>query len=237
MERPHRVEGVREVPRPGRERLPRLLVGGVAVAEGDDAAGARGLVQHSTGPGQLRRHRKEPQLAFRRIDEPAQQARVRRPQPAFGEGAATEWADERPFQMGAQEAGAVSDWPSRLGDCVQGGFAPVRRGSDNGGQERRHARRHRPAGVGADLLGIPAGEGEAAAPVHMDIDEPRCKRRAGGQRRHRGSRGRAQAGPDLDYSPVLDDNGATLDLFVGREDEGAGECCEHARGGCRSAGL
>ncbi len=236
MKRAHGVEGVGQVPRPGSERLPRVLVARIAVTEGDDAVGRRRFLHDSAGAIQFRRQGQHAQAPARGIRQPTEQPHVRRPQPAFGKSAGADGTDERPLQMDAEELGAVGHRPHRPGGGTQIRLALGGRVRHDAGHERGDALGHHPARVGAGLLGVRRRQREAAAAVDVDIDEARHQGGVGQLGHHR-LRRRPHSLLHLHYPAVLDDDGAPPDLIVGRKDAGAGQGRERTHSQCQEAGL
>ena len=168
VHRPHGVEQVGADARAGVDGRPRLLVGGVGVADRGDRAGVHHLPDRGRTAGPLGGQGDHPDRPPARRQHPVELGRFRVAQRGQLVGAASTLRQPRPLQVDAGHHAAAHllgqhpDLPQQLGRV--GGD---QRGDHRGGAvppvqlDRRLAGRHRRL-----------GEGAAPAAVHVHVDEP-----------------------------------------------------------------
>ncbi len=221
VEEAHAVVAMGDVPDAEGEGALGLLIGGVAVGEADDHPRCHGLSDDRLRPGELRRQAYEAQVSARRLQVGAELLDTGLRQPFPPEGAGTFGAEEGPLEMKAQR---LRPLPHPIHDGPGGPYLTeevVAVTAYRGDQERRYPRADGPAGEGAGLLEVVARQGEAAATVHMQIDEAGRDDEAAEVEGVSLGRRRIRAG--LDDPPSREHDRPLLDLLLGGNDAGMGQ--------------
>ena len=166
IERPHRVEEMRDHARAAVERRGRLLRRRVAVPARDGDAARDEVVDQLERAGQLRRQRHHPHRP--RGEQPLEQRSVGIAPAVRRMRAEPPRREERPLEVHAEDARAR---PDHAGTSASAASKSVLRRRDQRRQERRHARlEQRLAGL-AVTVAVRLEEVDAAETVHLHVDE------------------------------------------------------------------
>ena len=177
VEQAHRVEGVRDAPRPAADGLHARVVIRAGMADGHRHVLAD-FTDHVHHAGHLRRHGDVADHARKPVLIRAQQILVALAQQRFRHGALVFLREERPFQMRAQELRAHAPVAHHIGNRAEAFFGGLRRIGQHARVERRHALRREERRNPAQSRLVRRVHVHARRAMRVHVDEPRHKAQA-----------------------------------------------------------